>query len=559
MKLQSISQPIHTIFAFASHPITATALTTLFFATVVQATTQSDLKDAEVSYLGSFADWLAKDTAIKVGTFALVVITAAILWKSARPKPPVQIARTAVETEPRNRTERKGPGSAPMSTLPRPKTTLRADLDKESIPSFQQRLLDHGVAETPGGINLTPFQMKEKGEAALRKDFIYPQQNALLSYTLAAHYIILGKLLAAKAEGIKGYKFVEVMRGEIKSDLRSLIEQCKFLISESQQVQGKKRAEGSQSLKMAIPETPGGVNLTPLQMKEKGESALRVLFTSPVQDALLCYTLAADLMIEGKYSEAKEEIKRGFAFVKSSKEQIKADLHAQYLACKELEKQPPAKLDASSIFRKPLPQPPQEEEPEANSNAPVKPIPEVPESPQQVEFRPPTPPPFPSNLLQDAPPPPPPPPPFSFEVKGPRDLPPPPVVEAKGPPPPTPSRLPPPPMAGLTHSRARSSSVDGVGILSNALVANKIEDINPRKSVLRDIKQVSLNSLKKAPRPLTTEEKIEESDPLYKALKKVRVVHKPVADDDGADWGEETKKKTVQTPSKSKNGNNVLE
>lgn len=709
MKLQSISQPIHNIFAFATqsirnHPITATAVTTLFLATVVKATPQSDLKDTEVTVLNSFTDWLAKDTEIKIGTFALVLLTAAVLWKVTRSKAPIQVARTAddnrVRTGQIKKTEQKRPGSAPDGTaLPRPhlgereereatigkgqapRPFVRAVSNMADVQSFQQRLLDHGIAETPGGINLTPFQMKENGEKDLRSTFIYPQQHALLSYTLAAHSILLGNLLAAKAEGIKGYKSVEFMRGEIKSDLRSLIEQCKFLITESQQVQEKKRAEGSQSLRTEIPETPGGVNLSPLQMKVKGEAALRGLFTSPVQNALLCYTLAADLMIEGKYDAAKVEIKKGWSFVKSSKEQIKADLHAQYLACKALQEQPLARqstahrapeskdltVNVSSILSKPLPIPPKEEEAQddetdANSIDPREderplnktPIRQVPQSPQQTAFGPPSPPkisieewhatqakakaPNEDEAPQDSPREESKTPPSAVETKrpipkkmtapssavetkrpipmkmtaplaiDPSMLPPPPVeapkdLPANTAPPPTPSKLPPPPAVmpmSQTHSRARSSSVDGVETQSTRLVfdpkvlqgvkkklqgapatatledkvarrqelesadAKKVE--NPKRLVLAEIKKPQ--TLKKAPPPKTKEEKLAELEeekkgiPVNEEMLKRRAAIEGSDDDSNSDWSDDetlTKNKIIQTPAKSRNGNNIVE
>lgn len=406
--LRPISQPFQSIFSYTLAPIqsicrnhrTAVAVfTTLFLAT--QAHAQANNDGASSTILDRVTDWMAQDTGLKVGAFAVVLFTAIVVCiKFRKSTPPIRTVsgEDDVRTAPKRRGAGKAPSSDPTTAhnrdkrrdqskgiLPKPYTGSDAAADK----TFQQRMIEGGVNKTPGGINITPSEMRENGIAALRKakELITPQMNALLSYTLAAHLMMLGKYKEAKDEGNTGYQYLESQKitGDIKTDLSLLIQQCRFLIAQPNTTAPHKQKRNQQ-----VPETPGAVNRTPEQMRNKGIESLFEKFKVN-QKGILFYILAADLMLEGRFLEAKEEIKIGIDFLQKEVQrglfiQENNDLHNQYRICnQEIEKRKTAKTAHShlnsnnglnerpSVLKKPLPVPPQEEEtdePDVRSNAP---------------------------------------------------------------------------------------------------------------------------------------------------------------------------------------------
>src|SRR5438132_723667 len=96
--LRPVSQPFQSLFSYTlapiqsicrNHPTAAAVFATLFFATQVHA--QPINEDASSKLLGHVTDWMAQDTALKVGAFAVVLFTAVVIYiRCIKSRPPVR-------------------------------------------------------------------------------------------------------------------------------------------------------------------------------------------------------------------------------------------------------------------------------------------------------------------------------------------------------------------------------------------------------------------------------------------------------------------------------------
>lgn len=323
-----LSSATQTIFqACLDQPKTAIALTTLFFAKVVEATTG---ETAQAGPLDGVIDWISQDTGIKVGAFGVLAISAFVIWrlkKGSGEQTPQKLGTEAAGTH-KKLTERRG-GSEGSKGLPRPEqegdgdnpstvvkrtaaVTKKTGAGNKAEPKIA-RVVDFEVPPTPGKVDFDPLAMRGATEKILRDTFTWPRQNGLLCYLLAARMMQENKFAAAKKEANKGYIFVKSSKGDedIRTQLLIQINMCDYEGAPKKQARSNHAAPKKEE--EVIPETPGVVKLTPDQMVDSAVEALTPLFIKYDQYAQLCLLVAVDLMLaNNKYEEAKAIAKKGY-------------------------------------------------------------------------------------------------------------------------------------------------------------------------------------------------------------------------------------------------------
>ena len=324
-RLSSATQTISQ--ACLVHPNTAIALTTLFFAKVVEANTG---ETAQTGPWDHVIDWLSQDTGIKAGAFGVLVISVFFLWRLKKgnvAQTPQKLAPEAADTA-QKLAKRGAGGSAGSKELPRPEkegdggeastvvrrpaaATKKTGAGNKGDSKLAKRI-EFEVPPTPGKVDFDPFQMRETTEKALRDTFTWPRQNGLLCYLLAARMMQDQKFAAAKEESKKGHKFVATSKDneDIRAQFLLQIQQCQFAgvndgHANSNLAAAKKR-------QVIVPETPGVVNLSPDQMVDNAVDALIPLFINYDQYAQLCLLVAVDLLLANNFVGAKAIAKKGY-------------------------------------------------------------------------------------------------------------------------------------------------------------------------------------------------------------------------------------------------------